>query len=100
MALVRCVGGKSADNREVRPIQQPTIMMAVQEQLQQPIFTLEFKPDSTGSLEFGTVDHSKHKGTLVEAKVNNISEPYWQVDAITLSSGKAKVTQRMIFGNT
>ncbi|KAL8690392.1 MAG: hypothetical protein Q9218_004154 [Villophora microphyllina] len=81
----------------MRPIQQPTLMMAVQEQLQQPVFTLEFKPDSTGNLEFGIVDHSKHKGTLVEAKVNNISEPYWQVDAITLSSGKAKVTQRMLF---
>ncbi|KAI4249422.1 MAG: hypothetical protein LQ352_005651 [Teloschistes flavicans] len=81
----------------MRPTQQPTLMMAVQEQLQQPVFTLNFKPDSSGDIDFGLVDHSKHKGDLVEAKVNNISDPYWTVDAITLSAGKAKVTQRMLF---
>ena len=74
-------------------------MEAAQQYLQQPVFTLDLKPDSQGTLEFGLVDHSKHKGTLVEAKVNNISDPSWTVDSVTLSAGKkAKVTQQMLFG--
>ncbi|KAL9581364.1 MAG: hypothetical protein Q9212_003937 [Teloschistes hypoglaucus] len=82
----------------MRPTQQPTLMMALQQQLQQPVFTLNLKSNASGEIEFGLVDHSKHKGNLVEAKINNISDPYWTVDAMTLSSGKAKYTQRMIFG--
>lgn len=86
------------DSSTVRPTQQPTVMMVLQDYLQQPVFTLNLKADASGEIEFGLVDHSKHKGNLVEAKVNNITDPYWTVDAMTLSSGKAQVTQRMIFG--
>ncbi|KAL8639479.1 MAG: hypothetical protein Q9228_003497 [Teloschistes exilis] len=82
----------------MRPTQQPTVMMVLQDYLQQPVFTLNLKADASGEIEFGLVDHSKHKGDLVEAGVNNITDPYWTVDAMTLSSGKAQVTQRMIFG--
>ena len=74
-------------------------MEAAQPYLQQPVFTLDFKPNSQGTLELGIVEHSKHKGTLVEAKVNNISDPSWTVDGVTLSAGKeANVTQQMLFG--
>ncbi|KAL8632434.1 hypothetical protein Q9189_001809 [Teloschistes chrysophthalmus] len=85
------------NQNEMRPTQQPTLMMVVQQQLQQPVFTLNLKSDASGEIEFGLVDHSKHKGNLVEAKVNNITDPYWTIDAMTLSSGTAKVTQRMVF---
>lgn len=89
---------ETTDPSIVRPTQQPTLMMVVQQQLQQPVFTLNLKSDASGEIEFGLVDHSKHKGNLVEAKVNNITDPYWTIDAMTLSSGTAKVTQRMVFG--
>ncbi|KAL8738247.1 MAG: hypothetical protein Q9181_000927 [Wetmoreana brouardii] len=79
-----------------RPTQQPTVMEAAQKLLQQPVFTLNLKPDSGGTLDFGIVDHSKHKGSLVEAKAN-IGIASWTVDAVTLSAGKAKVTQKMLF---
>ena len=87
-----------ADEREVRPTQQPTLMEAVQSQLHQPVFTVNFKPDSTGNLEFGIVDHSKHKGTLIQAEVNNQTNSDWTVDGITLTAGKAKLEQSMSFG--
>lgn len=87
-----------ADEQEVRPTQQPTLMEAVQSQLQQPVFTVNFKPDSTGDLEFGIVDHSKHKGTLIQAEVNNKTNSDWTVDEITLTAGKAKTGQSMSFG--
>ena len=73
-------------------------MEALQRQLQQPVFTVNFKPDSTGNLEFGIVDHSKHKGTLIQAEVNNQTNSDWTVDGITLTAGKAKVEQSMLFG--
>ena len=87
-----------ADNQKVSPIQQPTLMEAVQSQLQQPVFTVNFKPDSTGNLDFGIVDHSKHKGTLIQAAVNNQTNSDWTVDGITLTAGKAKFRQSMDFG--
>ena len=93
----KCWIGK-ADNQEVRPTQQPTLMESVQSQLQQPVFTVNFKPDSTGNLEFGIVDHSKHKGTLIQAEVNNQTNSDWTVDGITLTAGKAKLGQSMSFG--
>ena len=93
----KCWIGK-ADNQEVRPTQQPTLMESVQTQLQQPVFTVNFKPDSTGNLEFGIVDHSKHKGRLIQAEVNNQTNSDWTVDGITLTAGKAKLGQSMSFG--
>ena len=89
---------KEADVHKVYPIQQPTLMEALQSQLQQAVFTLNFKPDSTGNLEFGIVDHSKHKGTLIQAEVNNRTNSDWTVDGITLTAGKAKIGQSMCFG--
>ena len=73
-------------------------MEAAQHYLQQPVYTLDLKSDSRGTLEFGLVDHSKHQGTLVEAKVDNATDPSWTVDSATLSAGKASVTQTMLFG--
>lgn len=74
-------------------------MEAAQKYLHEPVFTISFKPDSTGDLQFGVIDKSKYKGDLVEAEVNNKSSS-WTVDSITLSSGKAKVRQKMLFGTS
>lgn len=72
-------------------------MEAAQRYLQQPVYTLDLQTDGRGTLEFGLVDHSKHKGALIEAKVDNTTSS-WTVDSITLSAGKAKITQSMLFG--
>ncbi|KAL8828228.1 MAG: hypothetical protein Q9191_002718, partial [Dirinaria sp. TL-2023a] len=71
-------------------------MEAAQQYLQQPVYTLDLQPDGQSTLEFGLVDHSKHKGALIEAKVDNITSS-WTVDSMTLSAGKAKITQTMLF---
>lgn len=72
-------------------------MEAAQQYLQQPVYTLDLQTDGRGTLEFGLVDHPKHKGALIEAKVDNTTSS-WTVDSITLSAGKAKITQTMLFG--
>ena len=72
-------------------------MEAAQQSLQQPVFTIGFKPNTYGKLNFGYVDHSLYQGNLVTAPVND-SQSSWVVDAITLSAGKAAVTQKMLFG--
>ncbi|KAI4246203.1 MAG: hypothetical protein LQ352_006445, partial [Teloschistes flavicans] len=80
----------------VQPRQQPTIMQAAQQYLQQPIFTVGLRPDSQGTLNFGFVDDSLYQGNLISAPVN-ASQGFWVVDAITLSAGSASVTQSMLF---
>ena len=85
--------------RTVRPIQQPTLMEAAQQSLQQPVFTVGLKANALGTLDFGYVNHSLYQGDLVTALVNN-SQSSWVVDEITLSAGRATVTQQMLFGVT
>ncbi len=81
----------------VRPTQQPTFMEAVQQNLPQPVFTIGLKPNSHGTLNFGYVDKSLYQGDLITAPVDN-SRSAWIVDSLTLSAGKATVTQQMLFG--
>lgn len=81
----------------VRPTQQPTFMEAVQHKLPQPIFTIGLKPNSHGTLNFGYVDKSLYQADLITASVDNIRSA-WIVDSLTLSAGKATVTQQMLFG--
>lgn len=69
----------------------------VQGSLQQPVYTVGFKPSTHGTLNFGYVDSSLYTGDLVTAPVDARWET-WYVNAITLSAGKAKVTQPMVFG--
>jgi len=82
----------------VRPTQQPTFMEAVQQKLSQPIFTIGLKPNSHGTLNFGYIDKSLYQGDLITASVDN-SRSAWIVDSLTLSAGKATVTQQMLFGS-
>lgn len=81
----------------VRPIQQPTFMEAVQRNLPQPVFTIGLKPNSHGTLNFGYVEKSLYQGDLITAPVDN-SRSAWIVNSLTLSAGKASVTQQMLFG--
>lgn len=74
-------------------------MMAAQSQLQQPAFTLNLKSSTKGNISFGYVDKKQYKGDLMTAPVDNETYPAWVVREVTLTSGKAKVTQPMLFGN-
>ncbi|KAL9581314.1 MAG: hypothetical protein Q9212_003972 [Teloschistes hypoglaucus] len=80
----------------VQPKQQPTIMEAAQQYLQQPVFTVGLRPNSQGALNFGFVDDALYQGSLVSAPIN-ASQASWVVDSITLSAGSATVTQSMLF---
>ncbi|KAL8995900.1 MAG: hypothetical protein Q9169_004474 [Polycauliona sp. 2 TL-2023] len=71
--------------------------MAAQSQLQQPVFTLNLKSSSKGELTFGSIDKKQYKGDLMTAPVNNQTHAGWIVDKVSLSSGKAKTTQKMVF---
>ncbi|KAL8706835.1 MAG: hypothetical protein Q9225_007905, partial [Loekoesia sp. 1 TL-2023] len=82
----------------VRPTPQPTFMIAAQPQLQLPIFSLNLNPNPESStLSFGTIDTTKYKGTLMTAPVNNATYSSWVVEAVTLTSGTASITQPMLF---
>jgi len=72
-------------------------MEAVQQKFSQPIFTIGLKPNAHGTLNFGYVDKSLYQGDLITASVDN-SRSAWIVDSLTLSAGKATVTQQMLFG--
>ncbi|KAL8717925.1 MAG: hypothetical protein Q9225_004889 [Loekoesia sp. 1 TL-2023] len=71
--------------------------MAAQSQLQQPVFALSLKSSTKGKLSFGYVDKKQYKGDLMTAPVDNETYPAWVVREVTLTSGKAKVTQPMLF---
>lgn len=72
-------------------------MEAVQQKLPQPVFTIGLKPNSHGTLNYGYVDKSLYQGDLITAPLDN-SRSAWIVDSLTLSAGKATVTQQMLFG--
>lgn len=73
-------------------------MMAAQSQLQKPVFTLKLKDSKGGKLSFGSIDREQYKGDLMTSPVNNETHSAWVVDEVTLASGKAKITQPMLFG--
>ncbi|KAI4196169.1 MAG: hypothetical protein LQ350_006717 [Teloschistes chrysophthalmus] len=85
-----------ANDDAVQPKQQPTIMEAAQQYLEQPVFTVGLRPNSQGTLSFGFVDNSLYQGNLISAPIN-ASQASWVVDSITLFAGSATVTQSMLF---
>lgn len=47
--------------------------------LDEPVLTTKLRSDGVGEYEFGTLDHSKYSGPLVNISVNS-ANGYWQVD--------------------
>lgn len=85
-------------NTPVRPTQQPTYMMALQPQLQKPVFCLNLKQSSECILTFGSIDDTQYKGKLMTVAVDNKTFPGWIVDRVILTSGRISITQPMLFG--
>ncbi|KAL8993260.1 MAG: hypothetical protein Q9188_007376, partial [Gyalolechia gomerana] len=75
-------------------------MIAAQPQLREPVFTLNLKSSKDGKLTFGSVDKKQYKGDLMTSPVDEKGYPAWVAGRITLTSGKVKITQPMLFGNT
>lgn len=47
--------------------------------LDEPVFTARLRSDGVGEYEFGTIDHSKYNGPLVNVSVDS-SNGFWQFD--------------------
>ena len=71
-------------------------MMAVQDRLPRPVFTLELHAAETGSLNFGYVDQSKYSGQLTKVPINNRTGSSWLADGVTFSSGGKPVSSRPV----
>ena len=84
-------------SREVRPTQQPTVMEAAIASLQRPIFALNLKKDSSGTLDFGHVESALYDRSFISASVNS-SKASWVIDKVTLATEKMSVTHNMLFG--
>lgn len=69
--------------------------MAVQDQLDQPVFTCEFYDSQPGTLNLGFVDDSKYTGSLTKLAVNNQTESSWLVDGVSLSSGGNNISSTL-----
>lgn len=65
--------------------------------VEKTIFTMGFKPTTPGTLNFGYVDPALHTGEFVTAQVDGGSSG-WYAEEMSLSAGKAKIMQPMLFG--
>ena len=75
-------------------VRQPTFMMAVQDHLEQPIFTTEFHSNTPGNINFGYVDTSKFDGSLFEVPVDNQTASSWLVDSVSFGANGAALTSK------
>ena len=59
-------------------------MMAIQDQLPEPIFALEVHEDKVGSLDSGFANDTRYQGDLFELPVNNRTQSWWMVDNVSV----------------
>ena len=64
----------------------PTFMQAIQSQLEQPVFTADFRGNSGESLSFGFIDDTLYTGSLNTIAVDN-SSSFWSIQGVRFSSG-------------
>jgi aspergillopepsin I len=62
-----------------QPGPQKTFFDNIAPTLEEPVLTALLRSDGVGEYEFGTIDHSKYSGTLVNVSVDS-SSGYWQFD--------------------
>ena len=90
------LGFKSANS--IHPDSSPTFVEAALQYLDQPVFTVNFKNDNTGTLGFGHVDHTAYSGNLISAPVSNATTMTWTVEGVRFGVGNQSFTQQMQFG--
>ena len=72
------VGLGSSNLSRIKPDRQKSFFENVAEELEEPVFTAQFKPDAPGSYEFGRIDPAKHSGPLIEVPVET-SKSRWEI---------------------
>lgn len=65
-------------------------MEAVQDELDEEVFTCDFKAQHAASLSFGFVNRTLYTGDLIEIPINN-ADNFWSVDDVVFSSGDTKL---------
>ena len=75
---------------EGKPNPAPTFMEAIQDQLDDPIFTADFNAKHAESLSFGFVNSALYTGQLTKLPVNNETS-FWSIDGVTFSSGNTNL---------
>ena len=70
----------------IKPGPQNTFFDNVVSSLDEPVFSVRLLPDGVGEYEFGTIDHSKYKGTLANVSVDS-SNGFWQFGSAQYSVG-------------
>ena len=65
--------------------------------LTQPVFSLNLKYTSGGTVQFGDVDSTAYTGTLKTVPAES-GKPWWVVSALTATAGSASHTGEVLFG--
>lgn len=68
------------------PGPQKTFFDNIAPDLDEPVFTARLKSEGVGEYEFGTIDHDKYSGSLVNVSVDN-SNGFWQFEAAQFAVG-------------
>ena len=84
--------GFSSENT-VQPNQQKTIFDNIKSSLAAPLFTVTFKDQAPGSIDFGYIDATKHTGSISYTDVDN-SSSHWgiSVDSYAFENGPVYLT--------
>ena len=82
----------------IRPDQSPTFVEMVLPYLDQPVFTVDFREDNSGSFGLGAVDDTAYTGQLINVPVDNGTDGSWTVDGVSFGVGDPSFTQQMLFG--
>lgn len=86
---------------QVRPHQAMTLMEYAQAGLDEPVFTVNLRPDNQeGALEFGYIDPSLYSGRLIGSSVNNVIDGSWTVTNVIMMTGNFHIVQDMLFGTS
>ncbi|KAI4144997.1 MAG: hypothetical protein LQ340_006468 [Diploschistes diacapsis] len=77
-------------------VRQPTCMIAVQDQLPDPIFTPKLHSNTPGSIYFGYVDDNIYTGNLVKMPVDNQTQSSWLTDGVIFGSGGSNLSSKAL----
>lgn len=69
----------------IRPEQRPTFMELLQDSLDEPVMTADFRLDGSGTFGFGMVDREAFGGDLVRVGIDNVTKypGSWSVENVT-----------------
>ncbi|KAL4909298.1 hypothetical protein BDW74DRAFT_146339 [Aspergillus multicolor] len=76
----------------VKPTQQKSFFETIADVLDEPVLSASLVSDGVGSYEFGTVDKSKYKGSLVNATVDS-SGGFWKFESSYYRVGNGTLKQ-------